>query len=61
MERRLRGGLVPGESLTTIWKLLGHNQVHTTAGYTHFSEAYLVDAAEKVGTFIAASMTSQLS
>ena len=59
MERSLKGGLAPGESLTTIGKLLGHTQMHTTAGYTHLADAHLVEAAEKVGALVATAMTSQ--
>ena len=40
-------------------RFLRHNRHCTTAGYARLADAHLVEAAEKVGAFIAATMTSQ--
>ena len=45
-----------GEGLPLVGRLLGHSRHRTTAGYAHLADAYLVEAAEKVGAVIAAAM-----
>ena len=45
-----------GENLPLVGKLLGHRRHRTTAGYAHLADGHLVEAAEKVGTLIAAAM-----
>jgi len=47
-----------GEGLPLVGRLLGHNRHRTTAGYAHLADAHLVEAAEKVGSIIAAAMQS---
>ena len=49
--------VMAGEGLSQVGKLLGHRRHRTTAGYAHLADAHLVEAAEKVGTVIAAAMT----
>ena len=44
------GGLLVGEGLPMIGKLLGHNKVQTTAGYAHLADGHLVETAEKIGS-----------
>ncbi len=48
-----------GENLPLVGKLLGHRRHRTTAGYAYLSDGHLVDAAEKVGTFIAQAMADK--
>ena len=45
-----------GENLSLVGKLLGHRRHRTTAGYAHLADAYLMEAAERVGAAITASM-----
>ena len=45
-----------GENLPQVGKLLGHRRHRTTAGYAHLADAHPVEAAEKVGSLIAAAM-----
>jgi len=40
-----------------VGELLGHRRHRTTTGYAHLDDAHLVEAAEKVGSLIAAAMT----
>ena len=49
--------VMAGENLPLVGKLLGHRRHRTTAGYAHLDDAHLVEAAEKVGSIIAAAMT----
>ena len=48
--------IMAGENLPLVGKLLGHRRHRTTAGYAHLADAYLVEAAEKVGSIIAEAM-----
>ena len=48
--------VMAGENLPLIGKLLGHRRHRTTAGYAHLSDTHLAEAAEKVGSVIAAAM-----
>ena len=48
--------VMSGENLPLVGKLLGHRRHRTTAGYAHLADGHLVDAAEKVGAFIARAM-----
>ena len=48
------------ENLPLVGKILGHRRHRTTAGYTRLSDAHLVQAAEKVGSFIAQAMTASV-
>lgn len=45
-----------GENLPLVGKLLGHSRHRTTAGYAHLADGRLVEAAEKVGSFVASVM-----
>ena len=45
-----------GENLPLVGKLLGHRRHRTTAGYAHLADAYLVEAAERIGRVIADAM-----
>ena len=45
-----------GENLPLVGKLLGHKRHRTTAGYAHLADDHLVEAAERVGRFIADAM-----
>ena len=47
------GGLLVGEGLPMIGKLLGHNHVHTTARYAHLANDPLKSAANRIATRIA--------
>ena len=48
--------IMTGENLPLVGKLLGHRRHRTTAGYAHLDDAHLVEAAERVGRFIADAM-----
>ena len=48
--------VMSGETLPLVGKLLGHRRHRTTAGYAHLADDHLVEAAERVGTVIAAAM-----
>ena len=48
--------VMSGENLPLVGKLLGHRRHRTTAGYAHLADGHLVEAAEKVGSIIAAAM-----
>ncbi|MDO5658178.1 MAG: tyrosine-type recombinase/integrase [Paracoccus sp. (in: a-proteobacteria)] len=50
------GGLLVGESLPVIGKLLGHTQVQTTARYAHLAADPLKAAATKISDRLAAAM-----
>lgn len=50
------GGLLVGESLPVIGKLLGHTQVQTTARYAHLAADPLKAAATKIADRLAAAM-----
>ena len=50
--------VMAGENLPLVGKLLGHRRHRTTAGYAHLGDAHLVEAAEKVGSIIANSMSN---
>ena len=47
------GGLLVGEGLPMIGKLLGHNHVHTTARYAHLANDPLKSAAKRIASRIA--------
>ena len=47
------GGLLVGEGLTMIGKLLGHNKVETTSRYAHLANDPLKAAANRIATRIA--------
>ena len=47
------GGLLVGEGLTMIGKLLGHNKVETTSRYAHLADDPLKAAANRIATRIA--------
>ena len=49
--------VMAGENLPVVGKLLGHRRHRTTASYAHLDDAHLVEAAEKVGSLIAAAIT----
>ena len=48
--------VMSGEGLSQVGKLLGHRRHRTTANYAHLADAHLVEAAEKVGHFVARAM-----
>ena len=50
-----------GEGLPLVGRLLGHRGHRTTAGYAHLADAHLVEAAEKFGAVIAATMDNRLA
>ena len=45
--------VMSGENLPLVGKLLGRRRRRTTAGYAHPADGRLVEAADKVGAFIA--------
>lgn len=47
------GGLLVGEGLPMIGKLLGHNHEHTTARYAHLANDPLKSAANRIALRIA--------
>ena len=47
------GGLLVGEGLTMIGKLLGHNKVETTSRYAHLANDPLKAAANRIASRIA--------
>ena len=49
--------VMSGENLPLVGKLLGHRRHPTTAGNAHVVNEHLVEAAEKVGVFIAQAMS----
>lgn len=49
-------GLLAGDSLPLIGKLLGHADVKTTARYAHLAEDPVKEAAKRIGNTIAAAM-----
>ena len=46
--------VMSGENLPLVGKLLGHRRHRTTAGYAHLADSHLVEAAERVGSIMAA-------
>ena len=48
--------VMAGENLPLVGKLLGHKRHRTTAGYAHLADDHLIEAAERVGRFIADAM-----
>ena len=48
--------VMSGENLPLVGKLLSHRRHLTTAGYAHLANGHLVEAAERVGSIIAATM-----
>ena len=48
-----------GENLPLVGKLLGHRRHRTTAGCVHLADAYLVEAAEHVGSIIIRAMSGE--
>ena len=51
--RYASGGLLVGEGLTMIGKLLGHNKVETTARYAHLANDTLIAASNRIASRIA--------
>ena len=51
--------VMSGENLPLVGKLLGHRRHSTTAGYAHLADGYLVKAAERIGSKIAAMMNGR--
>ena len=51
------GGLMVGEGLPMIGKLLGHTQVQTTARYAHLASDPVKSAAEKISLRIAGAIS----
>jgi integrase len=49
-----------GESLAIIGKLLGHNQVQTTARYAHLSPNPVSATADRISAVIAATMNAEI-
>ena len=47
------GGLLVGEGLPMIGKLLGHTQVQTTARYAHLASDPVKSAANRIASRIA--------
>ena len=47
------GGLLVGEGLHMIGKLLGHNKVQTTARYAHLANGPIKSAANRIASRIA--------
>ena len=47
------GGLLVGEGLPMIGKLLGHSQVQTTARYAHLADDPVKAAADRIASRIA--------
>ena len=50
--------VMSGENLPLVGKLLGHRRHSTTAGYAHLADSHLVEAAERIGSRIAAMMNA---
>jgi integrase len=50
------GGLLVGEGLPMIGKLLGHTQVQTTARYAHIADAPVKAAATRIANRLAAEL-----
>jgi integrase len=50
------GGLLVGEGLATIGKLLGHMQVQTTARYAHLASDPVKQAATKISERLALAL-----
>ncbi|MDE0274359.1 MAG: tyrosine-type recombinase/integrase [Defluviicoccus sp.] len=48
--------VMSGEGLSQVGRLLGHRRDRTTAIYAHLADAHRVEAAEKVGHFVARAM-----
>ena len=48
--------LARGHSLTMIGKLLGHNDIETTARYAHLAQDSLHETAERIAQSIAADV-----
>lgn len=48
-------GLIVGEGLPMIGKLLGHSQVQTTARYAHLANEPIKSAADRIAQTISAS------
>ena len=46
-----------GRELPLVGKLFGHRRHRTTAGYAHLADAHLVEAAERIGSSIVATMS----
>ena len=53
--------VMSGENLPLVGKLLGHRRHRTTAGYAHIADGHLIEAAEKVGGIIAATMGNYIA
>jgi hypothetical protein len=54
------GGLLVGEGLAMIGKLLGHTQVQTTARYAHLAADPMKQAATKISDRLASALLGAL-
>ena len=48
--------MAPGETLPVIGKLLGHNDIETTARYAHLARDSIHEAAERIAGSVAADI-----
>jgi integrase len=55
------GGLLVGEGLSMIGKLLGHTQVQTTARYAHLASDPMKKAANKISDRLASALFGKLT
>ena len=55
------GGLLVGEGLSMIGKLLGHTQVQTTARYAHLASDPIKKAVNKISDRLASALFGKLS
>jgi integrase len=55
------GGLLVGEGLSMIGKLLGHTQVQTTARYAHLASDPIKKAANKISDRLASALFGKLT
>jgi integrase len=54
-------GLLVGEGLSMIGKLLGHTQIQTTARYAHLASDPMKKAAKKISDQLASALFGKLS
>lgn len=54
------GGLLVGEGLPMIGKLLGHTQVQTTARYAHLASDPVKQAATKISDRLASALLGKI-
>jgi integrase len=55
------GGLIVGEGLSMIGKLLGHTQIQTTARYAHLASDPMKKAANKISDRLASALFGKLA